>query len=333
MQKTGNSLYRLLCHWQQYKVQYQWILATVIEVIGSSYRKPGAMMLINDQGRYFGLISGGCLEADVMRQAQRCWQNNQASIIDYDMTDEDELGWQLGCGGEIKVLLQPLNQENHYHQLDELLEKLEKQQAMSYQLAWRNDLATNQVKRSEHKGFQQQLEEDKTNLSVYIPPPISLAIFGGGIDARPLAQIATQLGWKTRVIDPRTSYARQVDFPDSECIEQAFVDLAEVSWLTQFDAAVVMTHNLAMDAQALQLLSHSRARYIGLLGSEHRTDKIKQHSQSKFENLPIALSNPIGLRLGGDLPESLALAIVAEIHAVIYQKNARSISGVIASQI
>ena len=130
----ANQLNQLLTHWHQHKDDLQWVLATIIATEGSAYRKAGAMMLINSLGQYRGLLSGGCLEADIMRQARRCWDDQCNRTIRYDMREEEDLAWQLGlgCGGMVQILLQPVNADNHYLQLDKLLLSLQQHQHCGY---------------------------------------------------------------------------------------------------------------------------------------------------------------------------------------------------------
>ena len=110
----ANRITQLLTYWSEDRDKHLWVLATIIQTDGSSYRKAGAMMLINDMGQYFGLLSGGCLESDIMRQARRCWDNLQNRIIEYDMREEEDLAWQLGigCGGMGKIFLQAVHAAN-----------------------------------------------------------------------------------------------------------------------------------------------------------------------------------------------------------------------------
>ena len=90
----ANHLHHLLEHWYEKRDELDWVLATIIGTEGSSYRKSGAMMMINSLGQYHGLLSGGCLESDIMRQARRCWDNQKSRMIQYDMREEEDLAWQ-----------------------------------------------------------------------------------------------------------------------------------------------------------------------------------------------------------------------------------------------
>ncbi|UAA40536.1 XdhC family protein [Paraneptunicella aestuarii] len=322
----ANHIWDLLSLWEPKKDQLEWVLATIIETEGSSYRKPGAMMLINSLGQYRGLLSGGCLEADIMRQARKCWESLGNIIIEYDMREEDDLAWQLGlgCGGRVKILLQPVSAENNYLELIAMKQALDAGHCVHYHqdlsaLSPRNTLTLdipNQFSHSQQNSF-----------SSIHKPPISLAVFGGGIDARPIVEMAVTLGWHVYLIDHRTGYAREKYFSGcKQIIRQQPEQLAGAEWISQMRAAVIMTHNINQDAQALKLVQSTNAEYVGLLGPKHRTEKVLDVLQMTRSDLVKPLWNPMGLSLGGELPESIALSAVSEIHKVIYGASGEPLS-------
>lgn len=337
-----NQLDHLLAHWHQHKDEFEWVLATIIATQGSAYRKAGAMMLINSLGQYRGLLSGGCLEADIMRQARRCWDDGCNRTIRYDMREEEDLAWQLGlgCGGMVQILLQPISADNQYLQLDKLLISLQQHQHCGYlqyleqsppqnqliSLAQLKTLLPDYTKASQIDVAGQQA------LVQYLRPAPHLAVFGAGLDAIPVVAIARQLGWRVTLLDPRPANARQGFFDGARIIREAFKDLHDAPWLASVDGAVVMNHNMTLDAEALALLQNVQVRYLGLLGPDHRTQKVLQQAGLQASGLPVPLASPVGLRLGGELPESIALAILSEMHAVLEQKDGRSISLQLASE-
>ncbi|EWH08788.1 xanthine dehydrogenase [Catenovulum agarivorans DS-2] len=323
-----NQLTELLTNWHQQKDQYQWVLGTIIETQGSSYRKAGAMLFINNLGQYFGLLSGGCLEADIMRQAQKVMDDQQAMVIQYDMREEDDISWKLGigCGGMVRILLQPVSAQNHYHNLPVLLELLQGRQNVSYQINLtapdNSNLAVVNKSIDSHKT---SIQSDVLN--VQLKPVPHIAIFGAGIDARPLVAMAGNLGWQISLIDHRTNNARAQYFTAAtQIIRQAPEQLAEHQLLQNIDAAVVMGHNLQFDAAALAILQTSTAKYIGLLGPTHRKEKVLKQAQLQLQQTSMPIYGPIGLNIGGELPESIALAILAEIHAVLERRDAGFLS-------
>jgi xanthine/CO dehydrogenase XdhC/CoxF family maturation factor len=329
----ANRISQLLSHWSGNRDKHLWVLATIIQTDGSSYRKAGAMMLINDMGQYYGLLSGGCLESDIMRQARRCWDNQQNRIIEYDMREEEDLAWQLGigCGGMVRILLQPVHAGNDYLKLDELNSCLAQGQKAEYHQQIDEGLPLNKVLPL-HEKIQTVTGGIQTNgagevfIQVLSPAPL-IAIFGAGVDAKPVVSIAAELGWQVLLIDPRVGYAKAEFFTKAEqIIRLPFEQLGTAAWLNQIDVALVLTHNIKLDAAALKLVQSSSAKYVGLLGPTHRTDRVLDIAKLTRTDLIKPLANPVGLRLGGELPESIALSMLAEAHAAIENADGLSIS-------
>jgi xanthine dehydrogenase accessory factor len=319
----SNRLAALLANWFPEKDSCQWVLASIIETQRSSYRKAGAMMLINSLGKSYGLLSGGCLEADLKRQAQKCWQGETNLTVCYDMQDDGDIAWQLGigCGGLVNVLLQPINRANNYLDLLALKNQLDNRSTCFYHIDTFNAHAKNQV-----------LSKYDSSLEplIAIKPAPALVIFGGGIDAKPLVTIAYTLGWFICLVDSRTAYARSAYFQEADLvINQDYDQLEQNLLLPKADAIVIMHHNVALDARALQLVNRqttlAAASYLGLLGPQHRTEKVLKKAQLLSTDLPCKLANPIGFDLGGELPESIALAVLSQAHAAIEQASGKSL--------
>jgi len=332
----ANRITQLLTYWSEDRDKHLWVLATIIQTDGSSYRKAGAMMLINDMGQYFGLLSGGCLESDIMRQARRCWDNLQNRIIEYDMREEEDLAWQLGigCGGMVKILLQPVHADNNYLKLDEMSRYLELRKKVEYQQQIDEGIPNNKVL-PVLDALHNPSAKIQSNAGVDIfvqqlsPAPL-LVVFGAGVDAKPVVSIAAELGWQVLLVDPRVGYAKVEFFSKaSEIIRQSLDELYDATWLSQIDAALILTHNIKLDAAALALVQNSSAKYVGLLGPIHRTDRVLDIAKLSRDNLTKPLANPVGLRLGGELPESIALSMISEAQAVLEKADGLSISGVL----
>lgn len=329
-----NHTQQLLNTWFKQCDELDWVLATIIATEGSSYRKPGAMMMINSMGQYYGLLSGGCLESDIMRQSRQCWLSKKNRIIQYDMREEEDIAWQLGigCGGLVRILLQPVDASNDYLKLKILHQRINENKACKYiqQISEATpdnnvfELNTNADTNIETKITENNIIEEQTFEHI-IKPSLKLAVFGGGIDAIPVVNIAANLGWHVTVADPRAGYARAVQFSSAKSIVKTpLEDILEHIWLNDIDAIVIMTHNVTLDAQALALAQQSSAKYVGMLGPKHRTERVIKEIDVHVTK---ALANPIGLRLGGELPESIALSILSEIHAFIEDADGQSISG------
>lgn len=318
-------LEKILEVWLEQKNQHQWILATVVETAGSSYRKSGAMMLINDIGQYFGLISGGCLESDIMRKARQCWDTGRNKLVCYDMREEDDIGWHLGigCGGMVKILLQPISADNQFLHLEQLLDALKNRATVAYSQDLSAEFPDNQIDlmpNAPNVKVKNGSRDSDIKTHRFEPTP-QIGIFGGGVDAEPVANMAKLLGWNVIVYDPRVSYAKRDRFDMADnIIRDEFQSLTTHPSLEQLDAVVIMTHNVKLDGQALSVAQYSTAKFVGLLGPSHRTEKVLKSIGLTYSQLTKPLSNPIGLDIGGELPESIALSITSEIHAVLANK-------------
>ncbi|WP_226702716.1 XdhC family protein [Microbulbifer elongatus] len=352
--RAANHLSTLLEIWQPQRDERQWVLGTVYKTAGSSYRKPGSMMLCDDLGRYFGLLSGGCLESDIQRHARKVLASGKAATIRYDGNDEDDVSFQLGigCGGEVDILLQPITAENGYLQLAELREQLDNRQPVVF----RQRIPLRDKKDERDSGdeggapmaeLRPLLPEDheagiplkrpmltKSKGALWLNTPISptphILIIGGGVDARPMAQQFNAQGWQVSLCDPRPANARPAYFPHCasyRCHPDALSDALD---LNSIDAAVTMSHNLNLDAAAVRLLHRRPLKYLGLLGPTSRRDRVlalSGISACETESLLNGiLRAPIGLDLGGELPESIALATCAEIHSVLHGKSGNALS-------
>ena len=326
----SNQLETILPLWYADKDRFKWALCTIIKVTGSSYRKAGAMMLVNDMGQMLGMLSGGCLEKDLQKQAKQCWQGGTNRVTNYCFTDDSE-GWQLGlgCGGDIDVLVQPINQENGYLDLPNLLAKLSSNEQVFYVQNVAKELSVGNICMPENPNITRLNQFDlntttETFTQLIKPVPIIL-ICGGGPDAVPLTNILHILGWKCIVVDERVAYARKTDFPTvSEIKKIPFAKLHDYPELKNVDAIICMTHQVNFDALSLSFAQHTKANFVGLLGPTHRTTKVLKMAGLSYASLTKPLSNPIGLDIGGQLPESIALSIVSQIHSVLEGRSSIS---------
>jgi len=319
----SKQLETILPIWYANKDQFKWALCTIIKVTGSSYRKAGAMMLVNDMGQMLGMLSGGCLEKDLQKQATQCWLVGANRVTNYSFTDDSE-GWQLGlgCGGDIDVLVQPINQQNGYLDLPNLLAKLTNNEHVLYVQNFSNKLSVGNICMPKNSKIsllnQLDLNNSTETFSHLIKPVPTILVCGGGPDAVPLTNILHILGWKCIVVDERVGYARKTDFPTvSDVRKIPFAQLHEYPELKNVDAIVCMTHQVNFDAFSISFAQHTKANFVGLLGPVHRTTKVLEMAGLTYATLTKPLSNPIGLNIGGELPESIALSIVSQLHGVL----------------
>lgn len=321
----NHHIYHVLKDWFKRKDESNWVLVTIVSTQGSSYRKAGAMMLFNEDGEQLGVVSGGCLESDLLHQARKSWATGRAKLVTYDMQEEGDIAWRLGigCGGEVTLLLQPITVDSAYLQLPELLSALTARKSVGY---------CQPKEPGEPSGFVTHAPtEDSSVYCHWLSPPPCLAILGGGIDALPLCDLAARLGWQVYVNDPRARFARKSDFSSAHSATQYLpAILKQEPWFAECQAIVVMHHQVGLDAEALATVASAKVkelRYLALLGPVHRANRVLSEAGLCDRDFSVALSAPAGLALGGDLPESIALSILSEAHAAIYEKSATSLKG------
>lgn len=292
-------------------------LATLVRVEGSSYRRPGARLLLLGNGLRIGSISGGCLEDDVILRAQRVLASGKAETAVYDTTSENDLVWGvgLGCQGVVHIFIEPVTvvRPLWIKTLGENL-RARRETALSIVHAGNGSLGTFLSHEMAGSGKPSEIFRE------IISAPSSLVIFGAGEDARPLVRLAKEVGWHVAVVDSRPAYATSVRFPEADAVVNATATEAARQLTADHSAyAVIMTHRYAEDLQLLrQLLPHPLA-YLGVLGPRKRTDRLLAQLQtegfSPSESMLARLHAPIGLDLGGNTPETVALAIIAEIQS------------------
>lgn len=328
-------------------------LATVVKVRGSSYRSPGARMLITDDGRWVGSISGGCLEGDALRKARTVMADKNPMTVTYDTREESNqnLGIGLGCNGVIDVLIEPLdehNQKNAINQFSSLVNTKEpvvlatifsglNSVGEKFLLSNSGDVTSSfsnielnklvqsdllkliESKRSEAKTYVIGDEQFEVFIEL-IQPTLSLIIFGGGFDARPVSELAKSLGWNVSVTDECVAHIAPIFFPTADKLslcQREFVD--RDFEITPFTACVLMSHNYEYDRDVLRKLLGAHTPYIGILGPRKRFDKMQQ----EFSVAGITLSefdlqrihSPIGLDIGAEAPDEIALSIISEIQS------------------
>ncbi len=320
----SNHIGALLGAWEAGRDDTDWVLGTVYKTEGSAYRKAGAMMLINGFGQQFGLLSGGCLEADILRHARQVMQTGRVKLLCYDGSDEDDWSFQLGigCGGKVHIMLQPVSAENDL-QLGALAAALKQRRAGVYRQKIGAAQAVFEAGAAEGppRGVIKQLDNEEWLVTPIKPEP-HLLVIGGGVDARPLVSVAKELGWRVTLADPRSANARREYFPGADAIlRELGHELSCYIKAERVDAVVIMSHNVELDAQGLSACQHTDLGYVALLGPRHRYREVLASAGLDESQLSTRVSAPAGLDIGGQLPESIALSILAECHAVLHQRE------------
>lgn len=311
------------------------VAAFVIATEGSTYRKPGALMLLSSSGARCGLLSGGCLEGDLHEHAQRLLAGDDRILErHYDGRGSDDPVWGLGlgCEGAMRILLWRLEAGSSLTLLRGWLSTAIRREPALLQI----DLASGDGALS--MGSALGGDADRASSVGALPPgratlrdgsfavaaarAPALLLCGAGPDAEPVVRMASQVGWQVTVVDHRPAYVEAARFQDA--LRVATVDAADpgaVVALDGFDAAVVMSHNLVADGRYLAALAVSDIPYVGLLGPAARRERLYAELGSLAEALRPRLRAPVGLDLGGASPEAIALSIVAELQASLHGRS------------
>ena len=340
-------------------------LASVVDVAGSAYRRPGARMLVTDEGQLTGAISGGCLEGDARQRARRVIRQGRPTLVTYDSTDPDDdlqFGAALGCQGVVQILLEPLDFQDLTNPMELLrcwAESVESAQApavvatvfstagpydevvVGQRLLLTSNNTVQGTLNPQAQLYAQLLTDARAALAAGQPatrhypagdgsvrvslellrPPVRLTVYGAGNDVQPLVRLAASLGWRVLVLDGRPAQAQPTRFPDADAVR--VLPLAQVAQ-EPYDGsfALLMSHNYYYDLAVLRyLLPAASARYIGLLGPRKKYERLlsdlTKDTPDAAEQLHGRIHSPIGLNLGAETPEEIALSIVAEIQAIL----------------
>lgn len=324
------------------------VLVTLVGVQGSSYRRVGARLLIAG-GQTVGSISGGCLEGELAHRAS--WMVENGPVVQHFSTsfdDTDEIPYGLGCGGELDLLLERadgVEAQSLFAEAKQVLEgdrrrvvtwlPEEGRPLLRAIFALEGDIAGDVLFASEgltseelqaarvlpQGGSGRELTDARVFVET-LEPPQRLVIFGAGEDARPLVTMGALLGWTVIVADGRRQIARAERFPEAERV--VVLEEQQKLELRAEDAVVLMTHSYEQDRAMLEAALPIAPRYLGLLGARHRSSLLVSEAAVRL-GWTVAqccerLYAPVGLDVGGDGAEAIALSIVAEIQACVQGK-------------
>jgi len=338
-------------------------LATVVHVEGSSYRRPGARMLVTEDGQLTGAISGGCLEGDALRKALLAISQQSNKLVTYDTMDDDDdakFGVQLGCNGIVHILFEPINPEKENHPIS-LLQTATKDRinavlvtlfSMTNRLSQpgtglllldnenviRGDQtftypdevlidSNSALEKQESLFCNYSFGQNKfTAFIEFLKPPVSLVIVGAGNDAIPLTGMASHLGWTITVADGRANQATAERFPlaHTVMVAKSHEVISQVDCDSQ-TVFVLMTHNYNYDLGVLrEFIKTGNPLYIGSLGPKKKLERmlndLKEDGFEITEELLSRIYGPVGLDIGAETSEEIALSVLAEIKAVLNKK-------------
>ncbi|QMV18296.1 XdhC/CoxI family protein [Granulicella sp. 5B5] len=320
---------KLLERWRQGGAR---ALVTLVQVEGSSYRQAGARMLVCADSEYVGGISGGCLEAEVLRRA--AWKVRSGAVVERFSTlfdDTEEMPYGLGCGGTLYLLLEPTDTPEFDALMEAMEASLRGEACEVVTVLPQAGLPLRRVVRDAEGClvFGEADDADAPTEAVFhevLEPPQRLLLCGAGNDAQPMVSFSAQLGWSVTVLDGRAQWARAERFPEAERVVAATsLEGVEVG---ERDAVVLMTHSYEQDRDWLTAVLPRRPRYLGLLGARHRSALLLSEAAALL-GLDIShvcehVFAPVGLDLGGDGAEAIALATIAEIQACCQGKLGHS---------
>ncbi|MGG2027724.1 XdhC/CoxI family protein [Gottfriedia sp. S16(2024)] len=315
------------------------VLATIIHVEGSAYRKEGTSMLFKGNGKEVGLLSAGCLEADLSYRVQETRVRKTPQTVTYDMSAEDDLSWGngAGCNGIITVLIEPID-ERMFNLLIELKTFLLNGTSVSMMKILSDDnnnvetlflvdektffgncneqntvqliSVLNELHDTNQKSGLQTIEPLETNvyLHTFHPKP-RLFVFGAGKDAIPLVKLATLAGFFVTITDWRADQCSKEYFPDADQILVGFPsEIIPRLQLSTSDSAIIITHQFQKDKEILNHILNINLKYLGVLGGKKRIQRLLDGKQVDSE-----INSPAGLKIGAEGPEEIAISIVSEL--------------------
>ncbi len=333
-------------------------LATIVAVRGSTYRRPGARLLVPEEGAPIGNISGGCLEGDVADMARLVMDEGTARLAGWDLTADDDAVWGLGlgCNGAIEVFIEPAEQAAQV--AGALRTALEEERAISVVTVLESDRDTVSpgarivvkpdgppegttgdpgIDATALEAALEQLALQRSEVRTIaegvrafvevLEPPLRLLICGAGHDAIPMVRVAAGLGWSAIVVDDRPAFLTAERYPEAAGFVEvdAPENTAKLAPIDPQTCAVVMTHNFLRDKEYLRSLLTSPVAYIGMLGPAARTERLLMELRDEGVEITgsdrARIHGPAGLDLGSEAPEEIAHSIAAEIVAVRHERQ------------
>lgn len=299
------------------------VLATIVATAGSTYRKAGARMLIEADGRLTGLLSGGCLEHDLREYARAVLDSGEPRVVEYDLRDANDLlyGIGAGCEGAMRILLEPVAPGGVLAlALSAAADALAAGRPVALAMTHRGPAAVlgtraRAFNSTPTQGTHGPGDDADTWIQQLTPPPRML-VCGAGADAEPLVQLLRTLRLPVTVTDHRPAYVAAARFPGATLSLGSAESLARRIELGGCFAAVVMSHHLVADEGYLRVLADSSIGHVGLLGPRPRRERLMAALGPAAERLRGRLRGPVGLDIGAVTPEGIALAIAAELHAL-----------------
>ncbi len=345
---------KILSHFDLADASESFALASVVNVEESSYRRIGARMLVSSNGQWTGGISGGCLEGDALRRSQQAIFNNKPTRVVYDTMDDDqkEIGVGLGCNGLIEVLFTPIDRTNPDNPIEELRRVLLSEgpsillkiiespedgllaksriidERFSHTSFYGLDMESlaKAIQETRIKRRPQVIEvvNDKQEafkiLVEYIRPETKLVIIGDNYDVLALTGMAIELGWEIHIVGRKKKIPKKLYHSAKAIYEYEEADQVPID---EFTAVVLMSHDYNWDKRILPSILERVSTYVGMLGPRKRLEKMQTELQLGDLNKKDCFFSPVGLDIGAESPEEIAVSICAEIISVMRKREGR----------
>jgi len=305
------------------------VLATVVALDGSSYRKPGVRMLILENNQMIGAVSGGCVEKDILRQAQSVFQTGHAKMMTYDGR------YRLGCEGILYILIEEFLPIDNC--ISDFKKCLEQRESFSIHSNYKKEEGVydglGSMIQFENNSFQlSNFSKEASNLLLFsetLPPCFKLMIFGAEHDAVQLCKLGHYNGWEVTVVSGPLESKTIENFPGATAFYSVSPDALELKSIDQETAIVIMSHNFANDLKYLIELKDTKPTYLGLLGPAKRREKLLsqflEYCHEVEDSFIDNIFGPAGLNIGAETPQEIAISIISEVLSVIREQTPMSL--------
>ncbi|KEJ97850.1 xanthine dehydrogenase accessory factor [Pseudosulfitobacter pseudonitzschiae] len=292
-------------------------LATVVETWGSAPRRTGAMLVVSGDGEMMGSVSGGCVEGAVVMEAQDALADGKPRLLEYGVSDGDAFAVGLACGGNIRILVEPVGAALDESVLEQIVQARAARRPVAY-VVNTADWSRSVVAEGHESRFAMDrsgLEEDGSTFVHIHNPPLRLIVVGAVHIAQALLPMARIAGYDPVVIDPRGAFGSQARFPGETILDDWPDEALDNVGLDARTALVLLTHDPKLDDPALHRALNSKAFYIGALGSKRtHASRVARLQEAGFDDTAIArIKGPVGLDIGAASPPEIAVSILAQM--------------------
>ncbi|NNK83350.1 MAG: XshC-Cox1-family protein [Flavobacteriaceae bacterium] len=309
------------------------VLVTVVDLDGSSYRKPGVRMLIHENGDMVGAVSGGCVEKEILRQSLSVFKTDKPKIITYDGR------FRLGCEGFLYILIEPFNPQNEFFKvfeaciknrsIFEITSEYYREEGVFDTIGTYITINSSDYILSQNNAIKTFKGTENLSFSQTMQPRFKLIIFGAEHDASNLCQFAALTGWEVHVVNKPSESKSINDFPGASQFISSEPEHLELSIEDKQTAVMIMTHSFAHDLKCLMALKDSKPVYIGLLGPvnkrENLLSQLLEYSPEIDNAFLDCIYGPAGLNIGSVTPQEISISIISEILTVTRQKTPMSL--------